>query len=98
MYANKKTLIELIKKNTTKINFKNLTISNIKNSKSTSISLSIQPDKFEDLNDLANVISNQFPSSSMTIVDNNLICCPHYDHMGVWLKEALDVYTKKRYA
>ena len=32
------------------------------------------------------------------VVDNNLICCPHYDHMGVWLKEALDVYTKKRYA
>tara|TARA_B100000214_G_scaffold368504_1_gene340159 strand:+ start:11 stop:541 length:531 start_codon:yes stop_codon:yes gene_type:complete len=32
------------------------------------------------------------------VVDNNLICCPHYDHMGMWLKEALDVYTKKRYA
>ena len=31
------------------------------------------------------------------VVDNNLVCCPHYDHMGKWLKEALDVYTKKRY-
>lgn len=66
-------LIELIKNNTTKINFKNLTISNNKNKQSSAISLSIQPDKFEDLNNLANVISNQFPSSSMTIVENNLI-------------------------
>ena len=26
------------------------------------------------------------------VVDGNLVSCPHYDHMGKWLKAALDIY------
>ena len=25
----------------------------------------------------------------------NLVSCPHYDHMGKWLKTALDIYDSK---
>jgi len=30
------------------------------------------------------------------VVDGNLICCPHYDHMASWLKEAIKVCNELR--
>ena len=30
------------------------------------------------------------------VVDGNLICCPHYDHMASWLKEAIRVCNELR--
>ena len=29
------------------------------------------------------------------LVDNNIITSPHYDHMGIWMETALDVYNHK---
>jgi protease I len=33
--------------------------------------------------------------NSPVVVDNNIVSSPHYDHMGVWMKTALDLYNTK---
>ena len=29
------------------------------------------------------------------VIDDNIISSPHYDHMGVWLEKALDLYNER---
>ena len=29
------------------------------------------------------------------VIDNNIISSPHYDHMGIWMEEAIKMYHKK---
>ena len=29
------------------------------------------------------------------VIDNNIITSPHYDHMGIWMEEAIKMYNKK---
>ena len=29
------------------------------------------------------------------VIDNNIITSPHYDHMGIWMEEAIKMYNEK---
>jgi protease I len=33
---------------------------------------------------------------SPVVVDNNIISCPHYDFMGIWLKTAFEVHENRK--
>ena len=66
------TLIELISKNSSFVNFHNLSTSNNNDSQYTNINLSFTPNTFEDINIITNEISDRFPETSINIVDNNI--------------------------
>lgn len=65
-------LIELISKNSSFVNFHNLSTSNNKDSQYTNINLSFTPNTFEDINIITNEISDRFPETSINIIDNNI--------------------------
>ena len=43
--------------------------------------------------DVINAGANYIDQPSVT--DNNIVSSPHYDHMGTWMEDTLDLYKKK---
>ena len=65
-------LIELVSKNSSFVNFHNLSTYNNKGFKNTNITLSFTPNSFEDINIITNEISERFPETSINIIDKNI--------------------------
>ena len=65
-------IIELITKNSVFVNFHNLSTSNDKNGKNTSIRLSFTPRDFDQINSITKEINSTFPEAEINIIDNNI--------------------------
>ncbi len=65
-------LVEILKRFSIKINFKNMSISNSENDYSSTVAFSIIPNNFEDLNRITNLINKEFPSATINYVENNI--------------------------
>ena len=65
-------LIELICRNSSFVNFHNLSTSNNKDLKNTNITLSFTPNTFEDINKITNDISDTYPEASINLIDKNI--------------------------
>ena len=65
-------LIELISRNSSFVNFHNLSTSNSKDLKNTNITLSFTPNTFEDINKIINEISDTYPEASINLIDKNI--------------------------
>ncbi len=63
-------LIEITSKYSIKLEFHNLSVNNYEGKKDTSISFSLIPNKFNDINLLVNEITEIFPKVSLSIIDN----------------------------
>ena len=66
------TLIKIIKKFSIKINFNNMTIPNSEKDIFCTITFTIVPINFEDLNKLTSSIKKEFPNVSIAMVENNI--------------------------
>ena len=66
------TVISIVKSFSKKVNFNNMSISNNANNHDSSLSFSIQPFEFNDLNKITNSINKEFPLASITFVDNKI--------------------------
>ncbi len=64
-------LLAIISENCSKVNFNNMYFGN-NGEKDTKISLLILPRKFEEINTIANKISKDFPSASVSIIDSEV--------------------------
>lgn len=64
------SLLEIVASNAERVDFYNLGINSIDNKKITSLTLSIIPKSFVEVNNIAKEISNKFESVSLTIFDS----------------------------
>ncbi len=64
--------IEIVSKNSSSINFHNLSINNSKSNENTILNLSIVPKEFSKIDSLANELSLTFPNCSINIIDNSI--------------------------
>ena len=66
------SIIELLSKNSTVVNFHNFSSSKNKDFRNTNITLSFTPESFEKINTITNEISDEFPEASINIIDRNV--------------------------
>ncbi|MDA9701089.1 DUF4956 domain-containing protein [Prochlorococcus sp. AH-736-L23] len=66
------SIIELLSKNSSAVNFHNFSTSKNKDFRNTNITLSFTPESFEKINTITNEISDAFPEASINIIDRNV--------------------------
>ena len=66
------TVISIVKRFSKRVNFNNMSISNNKNNHISSLAFSIEPFEFNDLNKITTTINKEFPTASITFLDNKI--------------------------
>ncbi|WP_269622917.1 DUF4956 domain-containing protein [Prochlorococcus marinus] len=65
------TLISILSTNCLRVNFNNLSVNNSTKDRFTTMTLSILPNRFIDIDSITKEVSAAFPNASFTIVDSN---------------------------